>query len=101
MFNVLEPSGTIYIRDIKRNADWKTILNRIGEKRWNSETLVKDYVGAMAGMLTTNELEQTLQSLNIKNYEITNGKYLGNNIQNSNNIKEFQNEVEYVCVIKK
>mgnify|MGYP001617207793 CR=1 FL=1 len=34
MYQVASPGGKIYIRDLKRDADWKTVLERIGEERW-------------------------------------------------------------------
>ncbi|MGV8150110.1 MAG: class I SAM-dependent methyltransferase [Candidatus Woesearchaeota archaeon] len=100
MYSVLNTNGKIYIRDIKRDADWKTIIDRIGEKRWQKPVLVEDYLGAMASMLTTSELEQTLDKLLIKDYVIGNGNYISNS-SNHNNIAEFEKEVEYTCVITK
>ena len=101
MYEIISPNGKIYIRDLKRDADWQVILERIGEKRWNSRTLVKDYIGAMASMFTITELEKKLHSLNITNFEITNGKYITGEINSPRNIKEFEKDTEYVCVIKK
>jgi len=101
MYNVLSPNGKIYIRDLRRDANWQTILERIGEKRWDTQTLVQDYVGAMASMLTISELEKTLQSLRITNFEITDGRYINGEINNPDNIKEYERESEYVCVIRK
>lgn len=101
MYNALSQNGKIYIRDLRRDANWKTILDRIGEKRWNTQTLVQDYVGAMASMLTTSELEKMLQSSGINHFEITDGRYMNGEIDNPNNIKEYERESEYVCVIRK
>lgn len=101
IYNILSPGGKIYIRDLRRDANWQTILDRIGEKRWNTQTLVQDYIGAMASMLTTLELESTLQSLGIKHFDITDGRYINGEIKNLENIKEFEKEIEYVCVIRK
>lgn len=100
MFSLLAPGGKIYIRDLKRDADWKTIVDRIGERRWEKPELVVDYIGAMAGMLTVVELENILAELKIKNYLIRDGYYEMGNVTNSG-IKEYAEEVEYVCVITK
>ena len=75
MYSVLSPRGKIYIRDIKRDADWKTIVDRIGEQRWQRPELVEDYIGAMAAMLTKEELQDVLKLSGIRNYEITEGYY--------------------------
>lgn len=101
MYYALSPNGKLYIRDLRRDANWQTVLERIGEKRWDTQTLVQDYVGAMASMLTTSELEKTLQSLGIINFEITDGRYMNGEIDNPNNIKEYERETEYVCVVRK
>ena len=100
MFSLLAPGGKIYIRDLKRDADWKTIVDRIGENRWKQPELVVDYIGAMAGMLTTEELGGILTELEIKNFLIRDGYYEVGNATNSG-IKEYAEEVEYVCVITK
>ena len=103
MYSVLSQNGKLYIRDLRRDADWKIILNRIGEKRWKNPALVEDYMGAMAAMLTTNELEANLRALGISQYNIGDGRY---DIHNddacvSGQINEFSTDVEYVCVIQK
>lgn len=103
MYSALAPGGKIYIRDLKRDSDWKTIVKRIGKRRWEQPDLVKDYIGAMAGMLTKKELQEILELSDIKNYEITDGYY---DLQNESSMqrdqmKEYASEVEYVCVIKK
>lgn len=102
MYSVLKSNGKIYIRDLKRDADWKIVVERIGEYRWKCSKLVTDYIGAMAAMLTTNELETILNKLGISNYEISGGDYRNGNITRSKNkINEYERETEYVCVIKK
>lgn len=101
MYNLLQPGGKIYIRDLKRDADWNTIVNRIGEKRWQTKYLVKDYLAAMASMLTINELQNTLINLGIKDFKIINGAYKTNNTQSTENLVEYEKDVEYVCIIKK
>lgn len=101
MYESLAPSGKIYIRDLRRDADWKIILERIGEKRWQTQTLVEDYIAAMASMLTTQELEKILSSVGISDYKITDGRYINGELKKSNNIKEYEKDTEYVCVIQK
>lgn len=102
MYSALAPNGKLYIRDIKRDANWKTILKRIGNQRWKRPCLVKDYIGAMASMLTTKELEKILKNIGIQKYNIRNGDYNINDKTNpSQNLREYASEVEYVCVIKK
>lgn len=101
MYNALSQNGKLYIRDLRRDANWQIILERIGEKRWQTQTLVEDYIGAMASMLTTSELEKMLQSLGITSFEITDGRYINGKIKNPDNIKEYEKETEYVCVIRK
>ena len=96
MYSTINPGGKIYLRDLRRDADWRTIVQRIGEPRWKSEKLVEDYIRAMAQTLTTEELGTTLISLGIDNFKFTKGKY-----SYESKLKEFGNEVEYVCVIKK
>ncbi|MBU0906808.1 MAG: class I SAM-dependent methyltransferase [Nanoarchaeota archaeon] len=98
MRNSLNPNGKIYIRDLRRDADWPTIVRRIGEQRWQHPELVRDYIGAMAQMLTLPELEQMLGSLHIIKYKLTNGEYAKPEMQSSA-LKEYQKDVEYVCVI--
>jgi 2-polyprenyl-3-methyl-5-hydroxy-6-metoxy-1,4-benzoquinol methylase len=102
MLKVLRVGGKIYLRDLKRDADWQTIIERIGEQRWANPVLVKDYIGAMASMLTTEELENMLISNGIKDYKITDGSYRnGNEPLPKGNIREFEKDTEYVCIIKK
>lgn len=101
MYQTLSPNGKLYIRDLRRDANWQTVLERIGERRWNTQTLVQDYVGAMASMLTTQELEKTLQSIGLTNFEITDGRYINGEIKNPDNIKEYEKDTEYICVIRK
>lgn len=96
MYSVLKKNGVIYIRDLRRDADWNTVIQRIGEHRWKSERLVRDYIGAMAQMLTTEELKTALASLRIDNFNFYNAGYTGNQ-----EFFEHGREVEYVCVIKK
>ncbi|MCK4650275.1 class I SAM-dependent methyltransferase [Candidatus Pacearchaeota archaeon] len=102
MYSVLSSGGKIYIRDIRRDANWETVISRIGKQRWTTPCLVEDYIGAMASMLNTGELEKILKEIGIKNYKIRDGCYntSENSIDNSN-LKEYESEVEYVCVIKK
>ena len=103
MYSVLAPGGKIYIRDLKRDADWKTIVERIGERRWEVPELVEDYIGAMAAMLTKEELQHVLELSGIKNYEITDGYYSLNEEKSElgSQMREYASEVEYVCVIEK
>ena len=101
MYQVLSPGGKLYIRDLRRDANWQIVLERIGEKRWQTKTLVEDYIGAMASMLTTKELEKTLRSLGITSFDITDGRYINGEIKNPSNIKEYERDSEYVCVIRK
>ena len=119
MYDTLEPRGKLYIRDLRRDADWKTVLARIGEERWQQPALVQDYVAAMAAMITTTELENMLCSLGIYSYTITDGDYVSEQIANGEGRKtkrkekirnewkqrerfnEYAKEVEYVCVIEK
>ncbi|MFA6460879.1 MAG: methyltransferase domain-containing protein [Candidatus Woesearchaeota archaeon] len=101
MYKVLLPGGKIYLRDLRRDAEWKVIVERIG-KRWKNPGLVEDYLKAMAGMLTTDEVVEILGSLRIRDYTITNGGYLTDNkVEDPNNLKEFASEVEWVSVIEK
>ena len=101
MYQILSPNGKIYIRDLKRDANWQTVLERIGERRWQTQTLVEDYIGAMASMLTTQELKNTLNSSGITNFEITDGRYISGEIKSPDNIKEYEKDTEYVCIIQK
>jgi len=102
MIDKLNDDGVLYIRDLKRNADWETILKRIDDKRWETPSLVLDYIGAMASMLTTEELVQLLVRLGITNYEISDGDYRNGLISsNPDNLIEFEKETEYVAVIRK
>ena len=102
MYSVLKDNGKIYIRDLKRDADWKTVVERIGEYRWKYPKIVIDYIGAMASMLTKDELEVMLDKLGINNYEIFDGSYRnGKAIKSKEDINEYEKEVEYVCLIKK
>lgn len=102
MYTVLKRGGKIYIRDLKRDANWKTVVERIGDERWKIPALVRDYVGAMASTLTTNELEDILQSFGVKNFKISHGGYMNSSaIERDKNIREYEKETEYVCVIEK
>ncbi len=101
MYQTLSPNGKLYLRDLRRDANWQNILERIGEKRWQTQTLVEDYIKAMAGMFTIRELEETLKYLGITNFKITDGVYVGGVIKNQDNIKEYEKETEYVCIIQK
>jgi len=87
MLKVLRVGGKIYLRDLRRDADWRTIVERIG---------------AMASMLTTEELEKMLISNGIKDYTIADGSYKnGNEPLPKSNIREFEKDTEYVCIITK
>ncbi|MDO8459984.1 MAG: methyltransferase domain-containing protein [Nanoarchaeota archaeon] len=102
MLSVLKTGGKLYIRDLRRDACWNTVVNRIGEQRWEKPILVRDYIDAMASMLTKEELVDTLVSLGINEYEISDGDYRSRNeslLEKS--IKEYERETEYVCVISK
>ena len=105
MYSVLPDKGSIYIRDLKRDADWQIVLERIDDERWKRPELVRDYIGAMAGMLTINELDILLSGLGINNFEIRSGEYLVGGFlgyeRDENTINEYECEVEYVCVIRK
>lgn len=101
MYRSLSLNGKLYIRDLRRDANWQTLLERIGEKRWQTRTLVEDYIGAMASMLTTQELESTLHSLDITHFKITDGRYSDGEIKSPDNIKEYERDTEYVCIIQK
>lgn len=102
MYDSLSPIGKIYLRDLRRDADWKIILERIGEERWQHPILVKDYIGAMAGMLTMKEVSNLLDELGIINYQITDGHYeLSEKTTRLQTMKEYAVETEYVCLISK
>lgn len=101
MYESTQVEGKIYLRDLRRDANWGTIITRIGEQRWQRPVLIQDYIGAMAAMLTIEELEQILQDLNISDYSVTNGSYIINPRLNCPSMNEFAKEVEYVCVISK
>ena len=96
MYSTIEEGGSIYLRDLKRNADWKTIVRRIGEERWKSDRLVRDYVGAMAQMLTTDELGNILQDTDVDTFTFCPSEYSG-----SQESFEYGRDVEYTCVVKK
>ena len=101
MHSILRDGGKLYIRDLKRDADWKTVVDRIGESRWKTPALIRDYLGAMAAMLTVEELATTLRELDINRFTITDGNYKsGDNIATSD-LKEYEQATEYVCVIEK
>ena len=101
MYRVVAPGGKIYIRDLRRDADWKTVIKRIGEERWKRPVLVKDYVGAMAAMLTVNEVHRLLGELGISDYQISDGSYKLRENRTTYGMKEYAGEVEYTCVICK
>ena len=102
MFEVAASGGKIYIRDLRRDADWRTIVQRIGEERWKRSVLVKDYVGAMAAMLTVEEVHNLLGELEIGDYHISHGSYqIREKTAQFHGMKEYAREAEYVCVINK
>ena len=102
MLKVLKVEGKMYLRDLKRDADWRTIVERIGKERWANPTLVKDYIAAMASTLTIGEIKEILRDKGIQNYIISNGSYKnGNEPLSKDNLREFEKETEYVCVIEK
>lgn len=101
MYGALSPGGKIYIRDVKRDADWNVVLSRIGEERWKSSSLVIDYVAAMAAALTESEVAGILDGMGIKDYFIDSGRHIASTEDVVKNIAEFEKEVEYVCVITK
>lgn len=102
MFEVAAPGGKIYIRDLRRDADWKTVFERIGEERWKRPVLVKDYIGAMAAMLTVEEVHSLLGELGISDYQVSNGSYrIREKTAQLHGMKEYAGEVEYTCVIHK
>jgi len=102
MFEVVAPDGKIYIRDLRRDADWRTVVERIGEERWKRPVLVKDYIGAMASMLTVEEVHSLLRELGISDYHISDGNYqIREKTAQLHGMKEYAGEVEYTCVIHK
>ncbi len=104
MYESLSNNGKLYIRDLKRDAPWPIVRERIGTARWESSTLVQDYLAAMAGMLTTSELENMLKSVGVKEYTISDGSYQMKEKSMAIKVEsfpEYQREVEYVCVIQK
>ena len=102
MYDALRQDGMMYLRDLRRDAEWTTIISRIGEERWKRPALVKDYIGAMAQMLTLKEIKGLLADLGITSFEITDGSYKSNQkMFSSPAINEYAPQVEYACVIKK
>lgn len=102
MYQTLASNGKIYIRDLQRDADWPIVVKRIGEERWKHPALVRDYIGAMAQMLTVDELRKLLIDSGITSFEITDGSYVSNQKNTPAQTKnEYASQVEYVCVIKK
>lgn len=102
MYSSLAPGGMLYIRDLKRDADWTTIIQRIGEERWQRPELVVDYIGAMAGMLKTSELKSMLRRCGIEDFEIAGGHFpqcYGKEKQSQ--LEEYSKDVEYVCLVRK
>ncbi|MGV8161758.1 MAG: class I SAM-dependent methyltransferase [Candidatus Nanoarchaeia archaeon] len=100
MYSALAPKGKIFIRDLKRDAEWSIVLERIGDERWKKLELVKDYVGAMASMFTVFELDNLLRNMNL-NYEFFDGSYNCTRVVVANEMKEYERETEYVCIITK
>lgn len=102
MYDALSENGQIYLRDLRRDAAWPIVVKRIGEERWKYPALVRDYIGAMAQMLTTKELEELLMSIGIHNFEITEGSYVSKEKTTRPQLmNEYASKVEYVCVIQK
>jgi 2-polyprenyl-3-methyl-5-hydroxy-6-metoxy-1,4-benzoquinol methylase len=99
MYASLKHGGKMYLRDLRRDANWKTVVERIGEQRWQHSELVRDYIGAMAQMLTINELRGLLDGLNLS-YTLSDGRYAGVG-SDSQGLKEYQEDVEYACVVTK
>ncbi len=101
MYTTVSSGGAMYLRDLRRDADWKTVVERIGEERWKEKRIVEDYIKAMAAMLTMTELQHMIQSLGIQrdDYILEEGRYQQGKIQTA--FKEYETEVEYVCVIQK
>ncbi|MEK6917785.1 MAG: class I SAM-dependent methyltransferase [Nanoarchaeota archaeon] len=100
MFYVLGNQGKLYIRDLRRDTDWKTVVERIGDERWKHPELVIDYIGAMAAMFTSEELSNMLNKIGVNKFEISDGSYRTSG-PNNLRFKEFEKETEYVCVIEK
>ena len=106
MYSVLEPNGKIYIRDLRRDAKWEIIKKRIGEQRWKNLELVKDYIGAMAQTLTTDEMFKLFEKTGIpfeyiSTKEEAEYKIETNIIKNPEQIDEYETEMDFVCVISK
>ncbi len=101
MHNALQPGGKIYLRDLRRDANWKTVVERIGEERWQHPVLVQDYLAAMVAMLTLPELEHIIQEIGITTYTLTDGNYHSKVVHDSKNMQEYEVETEYVCIITK
>jgi len=97
MYDLLAPGGKIYLRDLKRDAPWEIIVERIGT-RWDTPALVEDYIRAMAGMFTMGEVGELLKTLPASKSIITNGSYQS---VSKTSLPEFEQEVEYVVVIEK
>ena len=68
---------------------------------FTEKSLVEDYIGSMESMLTTDELEDTLTSSGIINFKISDGRYISGGIKGSDNIEEYEQDTEYVCIIQK
>ncbi len=101
MHSLLMPGGKLYIRDLKRDADWSIILERIGDERWKTSALVEDYLTAMASMRTMEELSTMLDEKEYT-YSLREGFYqLDTHINFPKTFQEYAKEVEYVCVIEK
>lgn len=102
MYDALQMKGQIYFRDLRRDADWHTIIERIGEARWKHPALVRDYIGAMAQMFTIAELRKLLLDSGITSFEITDGSYASSRkITPPQTMNEYASPVEYVGVIRK
>lgn len=96
MYASLKQGGMMYLRDLRRDADWNVVVSRIGEPRWKSDRFVMDYIGAMAQMSTTEELGVTLTNLGIDNFTFFCNSYSGN----QENF-EHGKDVEYTCIVKR
>lgn len=96
-YDILAPGGKIYIRDLKRDAPWNIVVERIGP-RWNSLVLVEDYLRAMAGMFTMNEVSDLLKTLTGSKFTLTDGSYHSGS---KSSLPEFERDVEYVAVVEK
>lgn len=103
MYQCLMPGGKLYLRDLRRDADWSILKERIGEARWETETLAQDYLAAIAQMLTIKELEASIKSLGILDYSIDVGTYIIPPREDLlfSSFSEHERDVEYVCVINK